>query len=116
MIFIIISQARTGSTMISKTINMHPDIKCHGEVFNIRNKVYYKQLSKAAVKTRFTKSFLDGLFYSGRRFAAMGMKIMWPAHLTYPHDTGDDIGLGRWLNDNLYGKKNKRNKYTAKPG
>jgi LPS sulfotransferase NodH len=85
--FLIVSAARTGSTMLRNMLNSHPDICCHGEVFSmplIRGFVGLRQGEKSPVLHKMQhlrKSdplgyLREYVFYPGP-FKAIGAKILY---------------------------------------
>lgn len=83
--FVIISPARSGSTLLRQILNRHTDICCHGEVFGIHrvlgHSVHASQSLDSeralAVRRRDPVKFLDDYVFSSQR-PVVGFKLLYP--------------------------------------
>ncbi len=86
--FIIVSRARTGSTMLRWMLNSHPDVCCHGEIFsaeplegrlmNVRNR-QDTRVAPAAVSAKLEQpvDFLERFAFERGSFRAVGVKTLY---------------------------------------
>ncbi len=93
--FVILTLPRTGSTLLSKSLNKHPDIFCDDEIFHFSFRKYFSINQFRFLKIRFLpkkinyiinypitffrlRVFLDKYFInkSGENFKARGFKLM----------------------------------------
>lgn len=87
--FVILGTQRTGTTLIRTSLGSHPEVLCHGEVFNLGKKPYrdeggfwhYSRMSlgnrlRSVCRPRYaTERFLADL-YSSPGYSAIGFKLM----------------------------------------
>lgn len=84
--FVILAMPRTGSTLLTSTLNTHADIRCHGEIFRVNIKKIQgpvKVLNQ--VESKFLDDtyrrdnpfeFLEHVFSLEERVSAIGFKLM----------------------------------------
>lgn len=94
--FVIFTLPRTGSTLLSKSLNKHPDIFCDDEIFHFAFRDYFSPNQFRFIKIKLfpkkinylinypltalkMKGFLDNYFTnkSGENFKARGFKLMY---------------------------------------
>lgn len=103
--FVILGTQRTGTTLVSTSLNSHPQVKCLGEAFkafmprgevDVEDSGYrrywraslWRHCTHYAQRRRSVRTFLDEL-YGGTQYAAIGFKLMFnqlkqaPAILDY---------------------------------
>ena len=56
--FMVLTQARTGSSMFTSMLDSHPNIKCFGEVFNPGSNFGYKHWQSKSYKRRIADKYL----------------------------------------------------------
>ncbi|MET1415864.1 hypothetical protein ABVF61_26575 [Roseibium sp. HPY-6] len=79
--FVILSDSRSGTSLLSETLNVHPQILCHGEVFHPKPSGHIKVPLEAkeledlvALRENDTPAFMDWVF-DHPDFEAVGFKI-----------------------------------------
>lgn len=87
--FIVAGTQRTGTTLLRTSLNSHPQVACHGEVFKLGRTPYalpdgYRHYTRATLPRRMNalifarasiRAFLDEMFSEADR-AAIGFKLM----------------------------------------
>jgi LPS sulfotransferase NodH len=85
--FVVISTQRTGSTLLIKLLDSHPEVLCAGEIFYPPSGSEYairryidqslgRSLKNQIARRRLVKEFLDD-FYSQQGYSAIGFKFMY---------------------------------------
>lgn len=99
--FVILATQRSGSTLLWRTLDQHPNIEAHGEMFlsTLQRKDSYRTYLRSSslhflqhyvMKKRSVDDYLTQLFRSREDIYAIGFKLM------YNHLFGE---LSRWLKD-----------------
>ncbi len=98
--FLILAQARTGSTMLVRALNSHPNVRCFGEVLNTaRDLILYGVQGydnydprDRELRDRDFKAFLRTRIYTpdGEGISATGFKLLYGQFRDFP-------GLQDWL-------------------
>ena len=92
--YVIIGDARTGSTLLTQALNSHPDVLCFGEVFNLVHPYVdygvegFNNNDKVAIeeRARDPRAFLKKRVYGERRtgLRALGFKFPYGQDEWYP--------------------------------
>jgi len=92
--FLIVAQARSGSTLLRTTLNSQKSVCCHGELFGFKRVLGYalptENSSKTLFKLRETNhiDFLkEMVFPNNKNFKAIGFKLLHD-HIEYPPFAG----------------------------
>lgn len=112
--FVILSDARSGTSLLGATLNTHPEIVCHGEIFHPDPTWHLKgtlQAMSTAEKIELQKNDPDfvALVFDQPGFAAVGIK-MW-------HDQNPEW-CGKFLEDTscfkiIYERSNKLAQFSS---
>lgn len=80
--FVVLSTARSGTSLLTSTLNQHPDVYCHGEIFHPRPEIHIRDEFRAqadlGARERDPVSFTYSLLDFSNGMAAVGFK-MWRA-------------------------------------
>lgn len=87
--FVILTQARTGSTMLQTMLNSHPEIECFGEVFNPavsngyekwKDRFFLRRLANKYIRDYAVEKYLTSLASPGseKPLSAIGFKVIYP--------------------------------------
>ena len=72
--FIIVADVRTGSTLLSASLNRHPQIKCYGELFHAQ--VFADNVPAGCERTKLSGSALIEHTFASSLGAAVGFRAM----------------------------------------